>query len=264
MFGAGAPVAVLVPRTSRKASDLPRPSDPIETDQGSDSIHTCAQAPEILNIPNWPVESRRGAPVERWRGHGFRRPAPSHLCLDTPLQLRFLSPLIEPSVRISRTGLSFEIMRSHTRSRAVRPVRRSRPLCDRPPGKRTSSRTPPRASAPATDATAVSPAPVLPTAAARPPGTRFTSACYVELHITCGSTGCCTRSDEPARGGCRSLSPAAVVPGSRASSSGCRSTAGPPQRRKAVAARDRDARRGMDPVAIAADSQAGDPGGRDQ
>ena len=121
------------------------------------------------------VESRRGAPVERWRGHGFRRPAPSHLCLDTPLQLRFLSPLIEPSMRISRTGLSFEIMRSHTRSRAVRPVRRSRPLCDRPPGKRTSSRTPPRASAPATDATAMSPAPVLPTAAARPPGTRFTS-----------------------------------------------------------------------------------------
>ena len=134
-----------------------------------------AQELEILNILNWPVESRRGAPVERWRGYGFRRPAPSHLCLDTPLPLRFLSPLIEPSVRISRTGLSFEIMRSHTRSRAVRPVRRSRPLCDRPPGKRTSSRTPPRASAPATDATAVSPAPVLPTAAARPPGTRFTS-----------------------------------------------------------------------------------------
>ena len=55
----------------------------------------------------------------------------------------------------------------------------SRPICGRPPGKRTSSRTPPRASAPATDAAAVSPAPVPPTAASRPPGTRFTSACYV-------------------------------------------------------------------------------------
>ena len=89
--------------------------------QASGNPRTRHHEPEILNILNWPVESRRGAPVERWRGHGFRRPAPSHLCLDTPLQLRFLSPLIEPSVRISRTGLSFEIMRSHTRSRPVRP-----------------------------------------------------------------------------------------------------------------------------------------------
>ena len=129
------------------------------------------------------VEERRaGREVE-----GARIPASSAIppVPRTPLRLRFLSPLIEPSVRISRTGLSFEIMRSHTRSRAVRPLRRSRPLCGQPPGKRTSSRTPPRASDPATDAAAVAPAPVPPTAAPRRPGTRFTSACYVELHITC-------------------------------------------------------------------------------
>ena len=133
------------------------------------------------------VEERRaGREVE-----GARIPASSAIpqVPRTPLRLRFLSPLIEPSVRISRTGLSFEIMRSHTRNRAVRPVRRSRPLCGLPPGKRTSSQTPPRASDPATDAAAVPPAPVLPTAALRRPGTRFTSACICGVRSYVESDG---------------------------------------------------------------------------
>ena len=50
----GALAAVLAPRTRCKPSDPTRPSDPIETDQGSDSIHTRAQEPEILNMLNWP------------------------------------------------------------------------------------------------------------------------------------------------------------------------------------------------------------------
>ena len=54
-FGEGALAAVLVPRTSRKPSDLARPSDPIETDQGSDSIHVRARDPETHNILNLPV-----------------------------------------------------------------------------------------------------------------------------------------------------------------------------------------------------------------
>ena len=129
---------------------------------------------------------------------GARIPASSAIppVPRTPLRLRFLSPLIEPSVRISRTGLSFEIMRSHTRSRAVRPLRRSRPLCGQPPGKRTSSRTPPRASDPATDAAAVPPAPVPPTAALRRPGTRFTSACHA-FRIFRTSIGACRLAPVP-------------------------------------------------------------------
>ena len=58
------------------------------------------------------VEERRaGREVE-----GARIPASSAFSPvpSTPLQLRFLSPLIEPSVRISRTGLSFEIIPSPT------------------------------------------------------------------------------------------------------------------------------------------------------
>ena len=100
---------------------------------------------------------------------GARIPASSAIppVRRTPLRLRFLSPLIEPSVRISRTGLSFEIRRSPTRSCSVRPLRRSRPLCGQPAGNRTSSRTPPRASDPATDTAAVPHAHALPTAAQR-------------------------------------------------------------------------------------------------
>ena len=108
------------------------------------------------------VESRRGAPVERWRGHGFRRPAPSHRCLA--LHFDYVS-----SPRSSNRACGFPALGSRSRScartrenRAVRPVRRSRPLCGLPPGKRTSSRTPPRASDPASDAAAVPPAPVPP------------------------------------------------------------------------------------------------------
>ena len=53
-FDEGALAAVLVPRTRRKPSDLPRRSDPIETDQGSDSTRTRVKEPEILNVLNLP------------------------------------------------------------------------------------------------------------------------------------------------------------------------------------------------------------------
>ena len=141
--------------------------------------------PHIAERPSGPPERR----VEERRAgravDGARIPASSAIppVPRTPLRLRFLSPLIEPSVRISDPGLSFKIMRSPTRSRAVRPILHPRPLCSQPPGKRTSSRTPPRASDSATDAAAVPPAPVPPTAALRRPGTRFTSACYVEFGV---------------------------------------------------------------------------------
>ena len=53
---------------------------------------------------------------------GARIPASSAISPmpSAPLRLHFLSPLIEPSMRLSRTGLSFEIMRSPTRCATFR------------------------------------------------------------------------------------------------------------------------------------------------
>ncbi len=55
------------------------------------------------------VESRRGAPVERWREHGFRRPAPSHLCLA--LHFDYVS-----SPRSSNPACGFPALGSRSRS----------------------------------------------------------------------------------------------------------------------------------------------------
>ena len=56
-------------RTRRKPSDLPRPSDPIETDHGTDSIYTRAQEPEILNILNLPQVMLSGNALWVIRAH---------------------------------------------------------------------------------------------------------------------------------------------------------------------------------------------------
>lgn len=71
-----------------------------------------------------------------------------HRARTSVSSLTAFPPLIEPSMRITRTRLSFKVMRSHTRGCAGHPARRARPLCNRPPKKRTSSRTPPRVFAP--------------------------------------------------------------------------------------------------------------------
>ncbi len=125
-----------------------------------------------LRMAHLVVGSGRGAAVDGWREHGFRHPVPSHVCLALHFDYIPAPRSLNPPYGLPRTGIYCKVMRSTTRSRAWHPIRHSRPLCVRSPGKRTSSWTPPRDFGPTIDADAMSYAP--PTAATRQPEARFT------------------------------------------------------------------------------------------
>ena len=173
-----APVWLALIRSSRQTPGRQTPpvahNGSLRTRPCRASGRKCRSDPDVSG-----VESRRGAPVERWREHGFRRPAPSHLCLA--LHFDYVS-----SPRSSNPACGFPALGSRSRScarpREAAPSALSgvpdrsaagRPESARLPGLRPWGLQPShrRSRCAARDRA--------PGPAKRRPGTRFTSACYV-------------------------------------------------------------------------------------